>query len=203
MRLVTFSQSNAILNSFLLKVYSTTLIATVCIFVYVHVLCKTIPHFLCIKVSLAVCVRIREWVAAWVNTLTWTYTRSDQLLPSDPHSPFVPTPCTFSRPPLIPFSLSPNPFIVSHLDRSHCHSLATHRWLRDCASRCIVGNHFDQARGHSQRVSIFPLPASGLIKGVTGINPKRLKGNYSVQTYTVITIIDKKTFRQLHIQTKH
>ncbi len=53
-------------------------------------------------------------------------------------------------PHLIPFILPPNPCIVSHLDRSHCHFLATHRWLRDCASRCIVGNHFDQARGHSQ-----------------------------------------------------
>lgn len=160
-------------------------------------------HLPCTKVYLAVCARIRDWVAAWVNVLQLNlYTCNDQLLHSDPlsriptaRSSWRPAPSTPTGPPLIPFNLSPNPFIVSHLDRSH--SLATHRWLRDCASRCIVGNHFDQARGHSQRVSVFPLPASGLIKGVIGINPKRVKGNCSVQTYTVITIIDKKTASQL------
>ncbi len=123
-----------------------------------HVLYTTVSHLLCSEVSLAVCARIRERVAASVNALQLnSYTHKGQLLYLDPLSR-IPTASSSWRPaPSTPYLASPhplysppNPCIVSHLDRSHCHFLATHRWLRDCASRCIVGNHFDQARGHSQ-----------------------------------------------------
>ncbi len=123
-----------------------------------HVLYTTLSHLPCTEVSLALCTRIRDRVAAWVNALQLnSYTHKGQLLYSDPlsriptaRSSWRPAPSTPTQPPLIPFILSSNPCIVSHLDRSHCLFLATHRWLRDCANRCIVGNHFDQARGHSQ-----------------------------------------------------
>ncbi len=118
----------------------------------------TVSHLPCAEVSLAVCARIRDRVAASVNALQLnSYTHKGQLLYLDPLSrspqPVRPDALHLQPPTwphLIPFILPPNPCIVSHLDRSHCHFLATHRWLRDCASRCIVGNHFDQARGHSQ-----------------------------------------------------
>ncbi|KAI7794880.1 hypothetical protein IRJ41_003408 [Triplophysa rosa] len=63
-------------------------------------------------------------------------------------APSTPHPATPSLSPPISWSRdSP----VSRLDTSHCHSLASRRWLRDGASWCIVGNHFDRARGYQRR----------------------------------------------------
>lgn len=136
------------------------------------------------KVSLAVLVPASKF--GWLLTLMTPMRTPVPAAPSGspalshPHGSFVLAPCTFNPPHPPPISWSRDS-PVSHLDRSHYHSLASRRWLGDGASRCIVGNHFDRGRGYQQRVGIFHICQYRVSsRASTEINPKRVKGNYRV-----------------------
>lgn len=159
-------------------------------FLYVHVLTTTY-HIPCTKVSRAVHVPVS--VFGWLLGLM---PHMHTPLPAAPSGPcsllspwFIRPGALHLQPPTLP-TLTPSVFPpiswsrdspVSHLGRSHCHSLASRRWLRDGASRCNVGNHFDRARGYQQRVSIFHIcQCQVLSRAFTEMNPERVKGNYRV-----------------------